>query len=134
MPARQVPLGSVWTLRKEAAVKRTHCRRGHEFVPENLTTTGRCRACHNARQRSYTAAKPKLYPIEPFVQAIRDASSRHPRGLSGLAETLATWCGSCPESEMRLLCRILYHQQRIHYRTADRLATCLDFDPRGETA
>lgn len=40
---------------------RTHCKRGHEFTPENtrITTEGfrACRQCHNAKMRRRNAAK-----------------------------------------------------------------------------
>jgi HNH endonuclease len=39
----------------------THCKRGHEFTPQNtyITAKGRrsCRACHAAWQRTYTRRK-----------------------------------------------------------------------------
>ena len=40
--------------------RKTHCKRGHEFTPENTITrkTGRaCRTCHNLGQREYGARK-----------------------------------------------------------------------------
>ena len=37
-------------------VRPTHCKNGHEFTPENTYQKQKqrvCRACHNARQRTY---------------------------------------------------------------------------------
>jgi hypothetical protein len=37
----------------------THCARGHARTPENVTPTGRCRACQRATWHAWTRRKKK---------------------------------------------------------------------------
>ena len=60
VPPRVNILGSSYTSASKNA-RKTHCKRGHEFTPENTAPSSRggraCRACRNAKQRIYGARR-----------------------------------------------------------------------------
>lgn len=48
-------------------IKRTHCKRGHEFTQENLVKSAKgrmCRTCHNAYNREYSRKNWRKYQIK----------------------------------------------------------------------
>lgn len=60
VPPKVNILGSSYTSASMNA-RKTHCKNGHEFTPENTIRASRggraCRACHNAKQRIYDARR-----------------------------------------------------------------------------
>jgi hypothetical protein len=63
--------------------KKTHCKRGHEFTPENtLQFNGRhgierqCRICHNARGRKYRATNPEAQVLKNEKKRAKRAIAR----------------------------------------------------------
>jgi hypothetical protein len=58
-PAHLEAVTAAENSRRAMRSERTHCIRGHERSPENLTPQRECRICRNAYMRTWSRAHPK---------------------------------------------------------------------------
>ena len=111
----------------------TRCKHGHKLTPANLTTSGRCRTCHNINQRRSHARKPKVsqrIPAEPLAGLIYRQLPLFEDGLRGVAHHIAANLGTedfeTIESQLHHVCK---PGQHILRSTADRLIIGLNSHP-----
>ena len=87
--------------------RKTHCPRGHERTPDNLTNHGQCRTCFNAMRRDRYKPNPR-----PVATHCRNGHERTPENVNDDGR-----CRTCRRQyeEARTILRRL--DKRAEYRT-----------------